>query len=377
MLDYYYKYIKYKTKYLELKNNLKNNLNNDPSIQDGGRPNKNTKNKVKIFDLNSSTNFHYKKGNLQENLDNFYQTYGSKFKLKYDKILIDIVLERAHLPNKLKFYRMIYDIPYRTTSLKPFAIDFIDPNLVCLNNNTYISNIQRTENISGTEMIKICLNINRILGAEKTYLSDGTTITCEKNKETFDLSFLKLIERRSTFYTNLGFDFDIDKVRWFYTKFDSKEDLKKQINILINEIRSIKTDFLIKEYKKTMDLIIKIIKNNFSGDIQIILDNSHTTHIDQYYTETKNLDKSLMEILTESKEMLGILNKYSKKYPYMYKILIDTFKNDCSEYSILNKYLIKNNRSKIIYNGKIINRQYVRSFKFLNIYRYGYYSYKF
>ena len=61
----------------------------------------------------------------------------------------------------------------------------------------------------------------------------------------------------------------------------------------------------------------------------------------------------------------------------MYKILIDTFRNDCTEYSILNKYLIKNNRSKIIYNGKIINRPYVRSFKFLNIYRYGYYSYKF
>jgi hypothetical protein len=376
MLDYYYKYLKYKRKYLELKNNLNLNINlNDLSIQYGGRPK--TKNKVKIFDLNSSTNSHYKKGNLQENLDDFSKTYGSKFKLKYGKILIDIVLNIAHLPNKLKFYRMIYDIPYRTTSLKPFAIDFIDPNLVCLNNNTYISNIQRTENISGTQMIKICLAINRILGAEKTYLSDGTTITCEKTTEKFDLSFLKLIERRSTFYTNLGFDFDIDKVGWFYTKFDSKEDLKKQINILINKIRSIKTDFLIKEYKKTMDLIIKIIKNNFKGDIQIILDNSNTTHIDQYYTETKNLENSLMEILTESKEMLGILNKYSKKYPYMYKILIDTFKNDCTEYSILNKYLIKNNRSKIIYNGKIINRPYNRSFKILNIYRYGYYSYKF
>ncbi len=146
MLDYYYKYLKYKRKYLELKNNLNLNINlNDLSIQYGGRPK--TKNKVKIFDLNSSTNSHYKKGNLQENLDDFSKTYGSKFKLKYGKILIDIVLNIAHLPNKLKFYRMIYDIPYRTTSLKPFAIDFIDPNLVCLNNNTYISNIQRTANI--------------------------------------------------------------------------------------------------------------------------------------------------------------------------------------------------------------------------------------
>ena len=148
-MNYYEKYIKYKTKYIHSK-----------GIMKGGN--------IKIFDLNKK--YEYKKGELQKNLKTFEKEYGSEFKVKYENILIDVNFIKAILPTGVKFYRMYYDIPKRTTKFKPFLIDFIDVVKAKKNNNTYISNIQRTNKISGTQLVKICLKINEILGAEKTLL---------------------------------------------------------------------------------------------------------------------------------------------------------------------------------------------------------------
>ena len=107
-MDYKSKYLKYKQKYL---------------IQIGGG---------KIFDL--SKTYKYKKGELQKNLKQFEKDYGNNFKLKYNGITIDVELKKIKLPSKLEFYSISYDIPHRTSQLKPLRIDFLDITNSELNN---------------------------------------------------------------------------------------------------------------------------------------------------------------------------------------------------------------------------------------------------
>lgn len=321
----------------------------------------------KIFDLKKKYP-EYKTGFLQQNLKEFTKKFGSKFRIKYKNIYIHVSLEKVKLLNGIEFYRMIYDIPHRTTHLTPFIIDFVDSINSELNNNSYISNIHKTDKISGSEMIKICLSINRILGVIKTYLYDGTQVKCDKNNEKMDLSLLKLIERKLTFYTNLGFDFEVTNKDWLYLKYSNKYELKDKVNILIKNIRAIRTKDVIKEYNKTLELLVKIIINNYNGKFEILTDNSNPSRLDEIYSE--NPKEKILEIFTEAKEVLAILNKY-KKEDKLYKILIKTFKKSCNEYTILNKYIIENLRTKIIYNKEIIERTYVEDFNYLMMYRFN------
>ena len=370
-MDYKSKYIKYKEKYI----NLANELNNSHiyNIMQGGS-------KKKVFDL-SQKYPEYKKGELHKNLEKFIKEFGMDFQIKYkekDKeYLLDIIIEETKIPSGVKFYRMIYDIPHRTTHLTPFIIDFIDHIKLEKNNITYISNIQKTKEISGSTMVKICLEINRILGVEKTLLGDGTRIFCEKTKEELDLSFIKLIERGTTFYMNLGFDFEMSSAEsiFFYWRISSKEELEKRVKSLIENIRSIKTQDLIKEYKNILDLIIEIIKDNYKQKLEILKDNSNPSKQSEIYSE--NPKEKLSDIFTECKEVLDILNKYSDEQ-YFYKILVKLFKDSCEEYSKLLKYIVENQRTNIIYGDTEIKREYFINFKYLTDYRSWYwYSYTF
>ena len=126
----------------------------------------------------SKTYPQFKKDSLQGNLKLFKKDFGTDFKIKFNKKIIDVKLESKKLPNQTRFYRMIYDIPYRTSVLTPFIIDFIDLHSGDAQNNSYIKNIQKTDKLSGTEMVRLCLRINEILGAQKVYLRDGSQTLC-------------------------------------------------------------------------------------------------------------------------------------------------------------------------------------------------------
>jgi len=331
---------------------------------------------MKVFNLSKKYSL-FKYGDLQKNLDIFYKEYGKYFKIKYDNIIIDVSLIKLKLLEGLPFYRMKYDIQHRTHNLCPFIIDFIDPHKMEKNNNTYIADIHKTDIISGKELIKICLKINEILGSEKTYIGDGTQVKCDKTDEYMDLSFIKLIEKNSTYYMNLGFDFDVinNNQYIFYMRHKNKDKLIKEINSLIKNIRKIKTYDLIKEYNKTLELIILIIKDNYEKKFEILLDNSYPVVRDQIYVE--NPKEKIMSIFSECIKVLEILNKYKDEHKF-YKILIKLFKEYCDEYLILFNNIIVNNRVKIIYGNNIIKRDYILNFKFLMNYRYNYsYSYTF
>ena len=348
-MDYKSKYLKYKQKYL---------------IQIGGG---------KIFDL--SKTYKYKKGELQKNLKQFEKDYGNNFKLKYNGITIDVELKKIKLPSKLEFYSISYDIPHRTSQLKPLRIDFLDITNSELNNISYIPYIQKTDKFSGTDLVKMCLEINRILGAEKTLLNDSATIICDMNGSELDLSFIKLLEKDKTFYMNLGFDFELVKSNTPYFDFTDKKELDKEIDRLLKNIRNIKTKDIINEYEDTLDLINKIIKENYKEKIEILYDNSFPTIHDETYDG--NPDGKISSIFDECKDVLGILYKY-KDEKYLYKILIKLFKDNCYEYALLNHYILMNMRTTFQYGKKNIKRNYVIDLHTLRQFRHHYhYSYTF
>ena len=189
-----------------------------------------------------------------------------------------------------------------------------------------------------------------------------------------DLSYIKLIERGTTFYMNLGFDFEVTDKDWFYKKFSSTKELKKKIFNLIKKIRTIKTITLIKEYEETLSLLVKIIKDNYKGKFDILYNNSNLTRESEIYAG--NPYKKITEIFDECKIILEILNKY-KNIDKFYLILVKTFRETCDEYTTLNKYIIENDRTKIIYNKTIIKRNYIIDFNLLKNLRYSYYAYSF
>ena len=186
---------------------------------------------------------------------------------------------------------------------------------------------------------------------------------------------MKLIERDKTFYMSLGFDFEITNHQFPYVRFDNKETFIKEINRLIKNIRSIKTIDLIKEYENTINLLNTIIKDNYKGEFQILNNNSNPTKKeDIFVSEPKD---KINELFVECKDILDILHKYTN-IKLFYKILVKLFKTNCTEYGILYKYIVENQRTKIIYNNKIIKRNYVYDFDMLIMYRYNYlYSYVF
>jgi hypothetical protein len=361
MTDYYEKYLKYKQKYLDLKQS-------ESLEQSGGG---------KIFDL--SKNYpEYKKGDLHKNLSNFIKKHGLNFKLKYEEHTLDIQIKKIKLPSQIEYFSMVYDIPARTYKLKPFVIDFIDPRTLEKNNNTYIRNIHKTDKISGTNMVKICLAINKILGADKTCLGDGTSIICEQNKEQLDLSYLKLIEKGITFYMNLGFDYEFtEKMEdiYFGVRYLDKSKFLNDLHKNLENIRNIKTNDLIKECKNTLTLVNEIIIDNYKKKFEILIDNSIPVVVDTIHQE--NPKNKINDLFNECKTVLDILNKYSNE-TYFYKLLIKLFKDSCAEYSTLLNFVSKNNRTKIIYGNKKITRDYIKYFRYLSVYRHRFaFFYKF
>ena len=380
-IDYKNKYNKYKIKYLKLNNQLLNNqllnnqlLNNQlfKNIQYGG-----TKSELKILDLNDKHDF--QQNDLQNNLHKIEETHGNKFIIKYKlgtkEFEIPVIFEQRELPNDIKFYQMTYDIAHRTTSLYPFKIDFYDYVRATLNNNSYIANMQKTDKISGTDMLKICLKINEIIGVKKTNLIDATSVMCKK--EEIDLSFVKLLEYDKTFYTKLGFEFEITDNLDPLIKFNDKQKLMDEIDRIIKVVRKIKITDIIDEYEKTLSLITKIIKENNKDNVDIMIDNWSTyKNIEEIYKE--NPFDDIKDIFNECVDVLKLLHKYQSENELLYLLLIKLFKEKCDEYALLYKYIIDNRRTKIIYGDKKIERYYVSDIQMILTYRESYlFSYEF
>lgn len=356
--EYYEKYIKYKAKYLKLLNG-------------GGKSNK-------IFNL-LKKHPEFKKNDVQNNLKLFIEKYGETFDIKYGPIILkNVMIKKKKISNGKQFYSIVYDIPNRTQDLAPMIIDFIDFYTAEPRNNSYISNISRTNKISGTEMVKVCIRLNKILGVNKMSLYDGSSVKCDKNNESMNLSYIKLIEKGITFYMKLGFEFELNENNnvMFYYRFNNKKDFMREIHRVINNIRKIKTNEIIKEYNETLKLASDAVRENYTKKLEIIKNDSSNVSRDNIFYDENPKDK-IADIISECKEVLDVLNRY-KHIKYLYKVMVKTFNDDCEAYISLTKCIVDNIRYAFVYGNRKITKDYSKDFRLLYSYKNWYwFSYTF
>ncbi len=328
----------------------------------------------KLFDLFDSKHS-FKRGEVQKNIKKVYEKYGENFNIKYKEHVLPVILTKKTLPNGREYFSMKYDFPNRTLELLPFRIDFIDNVSMELNNITYIGNIHRTTQISGNEMVSICLRINKLLGAKKTRLIDAAGVY--HNNKKIDLSYLKLLERGQTFYMNLGFDFEITNTQFMYFKFDNKRQMKKYLHTLIEKLRSIKIEDLKEEYSKILNIINLAVLENNKNNFQIILTDEYE-FVEQNFSRYKDKAfESIPELFQESYYVLSVLN--NTKFTYLYELLVDLFKNQDKElYIKLVQILAESYLHKVVYGEEEVTRTYNMDFMLLKKIRQDYfYSYSF
>lgn len=325
----------------------------------------------KIWDL--SENIGLKK-NLEFNLKLVSKKFGKKFQIKYCNIIIPVVLEKISLDtNNFTFYRLYYDENKTTNDLIPFKIDFYDVIKQKKNSNSYIAEIHKTNEINGSTIVELVLEINSKLGVKKSYLYDGTSVNCLNDR--LDLSIIKLIDNGMTFYMKFGFEIDITKQYNRLLIFKNKKEWINKINYLLKKINLIKISDLISQYKKTLDLINQVVKTQDYNDLEIILINTVTIKPfgsnDFNYIEDKY--KKINDLFEESNKVLNILMNTNEIYLGKYLIKLFESRSNCNTYKILIDYLCYNNIYKIVYKKNIIIRKYAVLFEYLIIMRRSFY----
>lgn len=312
---------------------------------------------------------------LISNIESILKEYGETFFLRAKGFLLPVILTKVVIDtNKTFIYKLAYNSDKLTTFLKPFEIQFIDPITKKIGENTYISNIHKTHGISGSQIVEIVLHIQRQLSVKKTYLWDGASIMCG-DKE-IDLSILKLIERGSTFYMKLGFDYELTGDNDYDMRFNSISELKNKLNEIIQKIREIKIDSLIDEYKKTLDMMCDVIKNQSYQNLDIEYYRGSPTifPVETYHSEEPFYE--VTRIISECKTVLDILNKTNKVYLYEY--LIELFNDSMRCYFYIDLYtcLVWNDqRHKILIGGlekNMITRTYPILFSYLSRLRHAF-----
>ncbi len=340
----------------------------------------NSQNNLKIFDLNDEKIKLSK--NLQKNLKFLHKKFGKKFKIKYFDLECVVILEYISFDtNNFSFYRMKYYEKYSFDTLLPFKIDFYDIFEKKKNSNSYIAEIHKTYNISGSLMVKLVLAINKKLGVNKTFLYDSSSVICENDPTNkIDLSFLKYIQNGVGFYTKLGFSFDTNNQLSRLVPFDNPKQLLKKLDSIIIKIRKITISEVIKLYQEILDIINKIIKTQDYNGLDIILIDTVTikplaSNDFVFITDPKI---KIHELFNECDNVIRLLLKSDEKYLYKYMIKLATDKKLCEEYVKLVDNLCLNQIYKIKYKNKIVIKDFVVWFHYLFFIKNSFYlSYKF
>lgn len=322
---------------------------------------------IKIFDLDNPPDLG---PDLQNNLSKIYDLFGSQFTTKSGNIEFPTILEKRMLPNDVWYYSFMYDEPNRTNELRFIKIDFYNRVTAQTDNQAFINNIRKTDKISGTEMVKLVLQICRILGVKKVLLGDGASIPC--GNVDVDLSFIKLLEYDMTFYMKLGFDFEITNDQYPPIRFTDKTKLKKEVSNLISQIRQIRTKDILDECRKIINLVSDVAKTQDFAKFKVLLrDRDDYIKIDTFYRD--KLPEFVGKIFQDCYDIITIL--LTSQEEYLYKLMICLFNKECKKYITLKSYMTSP-IYKIIYDSDSIDKTYNILFNKLallrGVYRYSY-----
>ena len=303
---------------------------------------------MKTFDLSKKYNFD---NDVQKNIKKLYKKFGKRFNIKYNKIMIPVKLyKKIYKETGNSFYVLEYYLKKQYEDLKPFQILFYDESSQTFDKNdiTYIGNIHRTEDISGSTMVKFVIELQKKLKVKKTTLFDGATVYC--NDQKIDLTFFKLIEKKRTFYQKFGFKFSTDGIYPLRRiQYGPKENFQKIMNRCIDKFRKIKVSGYLKLHKQIVDLINIIIKKQDYKKVEIV----NKEYENNIYKLDSQIEKELLEQIKISNKIIKILSDTKKVY--LYQLLIELLKKGyCHYYSDIMEYIIKNNLYKIKYKSKTI-----------------------
>lgn len=220
-------------------------------------------------------------------------------------------------------------------------------------------------------MVKIVLAINKILNVKKTYLHDGSEIECGNFK--FDLSYMKLLKKKNTFYMKYGFKFIISQNDSI--KFNTNEEKHKYVMQLISECRKIEIITITKMYLKLLNLLNLILSEQEYKYLKIQLNNAGYESRNYWYKE--NPSESILDLFIETKSMLELFDNSKDKYLHKFMISLFNDNEKCIKLDLINKYLIDNQKSKIIYKNIEINYSFLNNYKILKDIRYSWFEYIF
>ena len=308
---------------------------------------------MKIFDLNKSKN--YKKENLQKNINSLKKEYGNKFLIKYKKFNIPVKFQVKQLKFKnLKYLCLKYDIEKQIEYLLPFMINFIDNDTYELNNNVYIANIHKINEISGTQMIEFVLKLLEVLGVNMASLYDAASVKCDNNN--MQLSFFKLIEKKRGFYEKFGFKLSSQINNYGKKQFPNNEIMHNLLYDTIDKFKTIKLDYYKNIYIKILEIFLNIIKNQDYHKLEIgileEIDIQNENNMIILYVENK-IDE-VFYIIKDINRILEIIKNTKQKL--LYKFMIETFNdsNKCQIYLDIMCLIIDYKLYSIKYKNKII-----------------------
>lgn len=320
---------------------------------------------MKTFDLSKNINF---SDDVQKNLKILSNLYGKKFNIKTTKFSVPVILKKEKLiVDGITPYALIYDMDILEENEYPFRILFSDGEPPKLGNDAHINHIHKTDNISGSEMVSLVLEILKKLQVKYASIYDGAKVNCGDSK--MDLSFLKLIEKKRSFYEKFGFRYSV-KYNVLNTRkmFLTDEKFYKLLYQTIDKFRKIKVSYYKKKINDVITLISKVILNDDFGNVNLTIIRPNINYDKEYYYSPKKENKKkLNELLKNFSDLNTILKKSSEVY--LFELMVRLFNEDCNQYLKITDWIIKSKYHFIQYKNKKITFDYKYIYKFLSFLR--------
>ena len=292
--------------------------------------------------------------NLQDNLVQIHKKYGLTFNISHKEWVVPVNFTIVKM-YKFSYYRLMYDIPGEYTEHLPFVIDFYDIDTKEKSNNSYTHYIRKAPSISGSNIIKIVLKLQEVIGVSRTTLHDKAKIYCDKTNNYMDLSMHSLMKYGKTFYTKFGFKLYTNKNLLSTSR--PLELTMSDIHTNLEKFKQIEIKPLIEIQKQIIDMMADAIKNNETNKI-VRIDYQYGYSGEKYVTrKNTSSNTNAINTLYEASKVLAILQ--STKEKYLYKLLIYLFTNNCQNFIILNDMLL-NAPIEISYKRKKIKLPLVK-----------------
>lgn len=290
----------------------------------------------------------YKLSNdLVKNVKYMHEHFGQTFDMLYQDKIIPVRLVYSESFTRDKCWQLTYNGEVLSEELHVFKLLFYPDNSVNLRN------VRACNNLRGSEIITIVLELCKLLKAKTIILNDRAHIKC--NYFNIYLSIIKLLSDNRTFYGKYGF---IPYIRPGNAEsphgYIRSEEVQEDILKYLEEFKSIKTSEVV--------AVMQDILNNlysYKGQVKVkkIYAGSATFQEYDYYHEDLSEQKK-DKILKEYRNIISRCKLSNEEYFYMH--MITEHKKNCSNYMSIENILYKNHQIySFIFGEKEIPRTFI------------------